>query len=327
MSPLRLPSMEMRTGTRWVVLVKSPMEKGGARMPAPISSTLPAKLRPGIRVHVDLDRRADLDPADLGLLEIGGHPDPVQVVDRVDGLARLDDVARHHGLLVDHAGDGRGDPRVEHLALDDAELGVRRVDLGDGQGILGAGGIEGVGGVVVLLLRRRAGAEQGACPVSVALRAVQVDLGQGDVLVSVVQRGRGLGLLGSEVGIVEDDQGGSHRHFVALDGQELRDASQGLGADVDVVPVYRGVVGADVVDRVDEPADAEHEAPAHEHDEDQGPDEDGALPGLLPRLPRLRAPRAPCGFSPGRAIVVRFPSVVVIVSLIATPLARLRRRP
>ena len=176
-------------------------------MPAPISATLPAKVLPAVGVHAHLDRGADLDPADLRLLEVGGHPDPVQVVDRVDGLARLDDVALHHGLLGDGARDRGVDLRVEQLVLDDAQLGVRRCRPGRGRSRIGRSPRRGRWPRGRSAPSSSRPSRRGSAVLSASLCArSRLILASSTLRLREVQGGGSLGLLGAQVGLVEEDE-------------------------------------------------------------------------------------------------------------------------
>ncbi len=84
----------------------------------------------GIGVDVEVDRHADLDVVELGLLEVGVDPDVIGT-DRDQGLARLDPVAGVGRAVLDVPGDLRLD-----LGPAQAEPVVVDVALGLGHGRL-----------------------------------------------------------------------------------------------------------------------------------------------------------------------------------------------
>ena len=101
-SGLGISTMSIFTGTRWVILVKLPDGLGvgssakRAVVALPMRATLPTKRSLGIGVDRDDNHLAELQAADLGLLDVGLDPDLVGIVQQQDALARLHVLARQH---------------------------------------------------------------------------------------------------------------------------------------------------------------------------------------------------------------------------------------
>ena len=141
-SGLGISTMSILTGMRWVILVKLPDGLGvgssakRAVVALPMRATRPTKRVVGIGIDRDMHLLAELQPADLGLLDVGLDPDLVGIVQQQDALAGLHVLARQHEGAVDHGRHRAADRAVldvdvllVHLRREIGDLMVERGDL------------------------------------------------------------------------------------------------------------------------------------------------------------------------------------------------------
>ena len=107
----------------------------------------PVKIWPGNESTVNDARQADLDAADVGLVDVGVDLHLGQVLrdrEQRGGLqAGRDGLPHVHGARDDDAVDGGADDRVLEVELGLAQSRLVLADLGDGRQELGLGDLEG----------------------------------------------------------------------------------------------------------------------------------------------------------------------------------------
>lgn len=147
--------MRMRTGTRWITLVKLPVALSGGssakRVPVAglMDSTGALDSDAGVGVDFHAGYSAQLHILDLGFLQIGRDPQIGQRHDGQQGPACLHQLAGLHILGGDHAAGGGHDAGVGQSVGGQIARGAGCLDLGLGGGQRGttardlvAGGID-----------------------------------------------------------------------------------------------------------------------------------------------------------------------------------------
>ncbi len=201
------------------------------------------------RVGIDCDLHIVLEPdlAQLGLLQVGRHPDPPEIVDGQDRLAGLHHIALEHPAFGHGAGKRRHHDRILQLGLGHTQLRPGYGDLGEGDGGFGAGRLQRLLGVAELLLRDDGLLELHLGALKILLRPFQVDPGKRQALFGQSQAGPGLFGLRTPIRVIQLHQKLSLFHRIAFIGCQTRHAPENFGADGDAVGIDISVVGGNEV--------------------------------------------------------------------------------